>query len=72
MFIDFRKIVKIVGKSNNLWINASFALTTMILILLVIGLIACFPEIAFITLCIIILSVIIKGIRELVKEYKKK
>lgn len=72
MFIDFRKILKIVDESNNQWINASFALTIMLLLLLIIGLIICFPDIAFITLCIIILSVIIKGIRELVKEYRGK
>jgi type III secretory pathway component EscV len=72
MFIDFRKILKIVDESNNQWINASFALTIMLLLLLIIGLIICFPDIASITLCIIILSVIIKGIRELVKEYRGK
>ena len=72
MFIDFRKIVKIVDESGNLWINASLALTIMILILLVIGLIACFPDIAFVAFCIIILSVIIKGIYELFKEYRRK
>lgn len=72
MFIDFRKILKIVDESNNQWINASLALTTMLLLLLIIGLIICFPDIAFITLCIIILSIIIKGIRELVKEYRGK
>lgn len=72
MFIDFRKILKIVDESNNQWINASFALTIMLLLLLIIGLIICFPDIAFVAICIIILSVIIKGIYELVKEYKKK
>lgn len=72
MFIDFRKILKIVDESNNQWINASFASTITLLLLLIIGLIICFPDIAFVAICIIILSVIIKGIYELVKEYKKK
>ena len=72
MFIDFKKIVKIVDESNNQWINASFALAIMILILLVICLTICFPDIAFVALCIIILSVIIKGIYELAKEYRRK
>lgn len=72
MFIDFRKILKIVDESNNQWINASFALTIMLLLLLIIGLIICFPDIAFVILCIVILSVIIKGIYELVKEYRRK
>ena len=72
MFIDFRKIVKIVDESNNQWINASLALTTVLLLLLIIGLIVCFPDIAFVALCIIILSVIIKGIYELFKEYRRK
>lgn len=72
MFIDFRKILKIVDESNNQWINASFALIIMLLIVLVICLAICFPDIALVALCIIILSVIIKGIYELVKEYRGK
>jgi len=72
MFIDFRKIVKIVDESNNQWINASFAFTIMLLIVLVICLAICFPEIALLILCIVILSVIIKGIYELFKEYRRK
>lgn len=72
MFVDFRKILKIVDESNNQWINASFALTIMLLLLLIIGLIICFPDIAFVAICIIILSVIIKGIYELFKEYRRK
>ena len=72
MFIDFKKIIKIVDEGNNQWINASFAFTIMLLIVLVICLAICFPEIALLILCIVILSVIIKGIYELVKEYRGK